>query len=442
MSTARRYRGVILIGVTLLAVLAFVASDSPARVAHAMARAALQRLDLVSAQQWVERARLVSSRNAATELLAARIARRQGDFEAASTLLRQAEQWGADRRDVRLEELLALAQTGNLDQIESELATRLSEPGAPTDEISDAYANGLAFLSRFEDASSLLSAWRDDYPDDPRPRYRLGRLHEHFERWERAESAHLQAVEVADDFLPAWYRLGRVYTMLRRLDEALAAFEKCRQNAANPLAAEVELAATHRALGDTQRARELLQDVLQNPREAIDASYRDFGENPADFPAAALLGDLESEAGNLDEALKWLRLALNDNPRDLSARYSRAVTLRELGRDQEAEAEFTRVQVARAALERINPLRDRVATRPDDLEARLELGEILLEHESQKMGLFWIRSILGYAPDHAGAHQALARYYRQRQAEDPQYAALASQHERAANDAADSAPER
>ena len=441
MVSSRRHRGVILIGISLLAILAFVASDGPVRIAHVMARGAIQNFDLVSAQHWVERARRVSSRNPETELIAARIARRQGDLDEAADLLRQAEQWGADRRDVRLEELLALAQTGNLDPIESELATRLAEPGAPTDEISDAYANGLAVASRFEDAASLLAAWRDDYPDDPRPHYRLGRLHEHFERWEAAEAAHREALRINDDFHPARYRLGRVLTMQRRLDEAESEFRKSLE-VSNPLAAKVELAASLRGLGRADEARDLLRDVLAHPRESIDASYRAFGENPGHFSAAAMLGDLESESGNPDEAMQWLQLALDDNPRDLTARYSMAMTLRQLGRNDEAEAEFERVRVARAALERINPLRDRVSTRPDDLEARLELGEILLEHESQKMGLFWIRSILGYAPNHAGAHQALARYYRQRQVDDPQYAALASQHERAANDAADSAPER
>jgi tetratricopeptide (TPR) repeat protein len=402
----------------------------PGRIGYLFATRALQRHDMAAAQLWIDRVQWVAPGDPQTYLVAARLARRQGRMEEVAEQLKLATQRGADRSAVRLEELLALAQTGQLDGIEHELITRLSDPGVDAAEISDAYANGLATVSRFGDSAAVLAAWSKDFPDDPRPDYRAGRLHEHFHRWDQAEASYRQALSRDSNYYPARYRLGRVLFTGRRVKEAMAEFSAC-LSMPNPLAAKVQLAACYRAQGNADQSRTLLRSVLSHDRETIAASYHAVEEYPEHFEAATQLGDLESEAGNYEQALYWLRLAVAENPRDLVARYALAVTLRQLGHAEQSEAEFKRVLTARRALERANPLRNRIAERPDDLEARLEIGELLLEHESQSMGLFWIRSILTFDADHLAAHQVLARYYRARALESNQYASVAAHHEQA-----------
>lgn len=422
----------------LMLLVAF-AMDVPAEICQVFAKKSLARFDYESAESWLRRAAVVSSRNPTTELLAARVCRRQGRLDEMSRHLSRALLVGGDARLIDLEDSLALAQTGGLAAVEQKLVTALKDGWGDTDEISDAYANGLAANSQFGPAASVLDAWRQDYPDDPRPDYRLGRLHEYLERWDEAEASYKQSIARNPKYFPAHYRLGRVLFNGRRIEEAEAAFSACLAMP-RPQAAEVQVAMCARALGDLERARGLLRQVVQQDRSTITASYLALEENPEHFEAAALLGDIESELGNDAEALKWLELALAENPRDLTARYSLAVTLRELGRVDEAEREFDRVRVARTALERANPLRDRIASQPDDLAARLELGELLMEHESQRMARFWLQSILTYDPDHPAAHAALAKHYRELSRRAPQYAPLAAHHERAGGFATPSSP--
>ena len=434
-----RWRAGWLLLIAGLMLLVAFAVDAPAEVCQVFARKSLSRFDYDSAETWLRRAAYFSSRNPTTELLAARVCRRQGRLDEMTQHLSRALLVGGDAKLIELEESLALAQTGSLAAVEHKLVTALKEGWGDTDEISDAYANGLAANSQFGRAATVLDAWRIDYPNDPRPDYRLGRLHEYLERWDEAEAAYRKSISRNPEYFPAHYRLGRVLFNSRRIEEAEAAFSACLEMS-SPQAAEVQVAICARALGDFDRARELLRQVVGHDRSEIAASYQTVEETPEHFEAAAQLGDIESELGNHEEALKWLELALEQNPRDLTARYSLAVTLRELGRGDEAEREFERFRVARAALERANPLRDRIAGQPDDLAARLELGELLLEHESQRMGRFWLQSILTFDPDHADAHAALAKHYRELSRRSPQYAPLAAHHERISGLAPPSTP--
>jgi len=406
----RPRRLLVLSGVSFLLVAIAIWRDTPCKVTQYFAKRAVNRFDYESATQWLRWSRTLSNRSAETELIAARIARRQGRIDQHQQLLQRARLLGADRNAVRLEELLALSQTGAIATYEEELIAQMVLPGAETDEISDAYANGLAAASRFDDAISVLSAWMSDYPDDPRPHYRMGRLHEHSERWQDAETAYRSAIERHAKFYSAWYALGRAYMMSRKIDQAMDAYSNC-LDTPRPQAAKIQLAACFRAKGESAAARNQLNEVLADSTEAINESYRDFEESPEYFDAATQLGDLEAEAENFEKAIHWYRTSLDFNPRDLVARYGLALSLRTVGKTDIAEQEFERVGTARKALELANPLRDRIAKNREDLEARLELGKLLLEHESVRMGLFWIRSTFAFDPNYGPAHAALAEHY-------------------------------
>lgn len=427
----RRFRIALLLFATLALLLVAFWLDSPSRLMQLQAKREISRFNYVAAAKWLDRSRALSNRNPETEMLAARVARRQGNTQDFQRYLQQARRLGADAGKVRLEELLAIAQSGAVQQCEEELIAHMVLPGSETDEISDAYANGLAAASRFEDAVSVLSAWTLDYPDDPRPHYRMGRLHEHSQRWQEAERSYLSAIELNEDFYPAWYALGRSYTMSRKMDQALEAYSRC-LSSIRPHAAKIQIASCYRAKGESTLARAKLEEVLNDDVEVIYLSYRDFEESPEYFDAATQLADLQAESGDYQQAIVWYRKSLARNERDLVARYGLALSLRNLGQADTADQEFERVRVARKALERANALRDRIATDSNDLDARLELGELLLNHESERMGLFWIRSILTYSPDYVPAHKALSKYYRKLAEDSPEHSAIGYFHELAA----------
>ena len=56
---------------------------------------------------------------------------------------------------------------------------------------------------------------------------------------------------------------------------------------------------------------------------------------------------------------------------------------------------------------------------PQNTEARIKIGKIILEHESQNVGEFWIQSVFAYEPGNKEAHRALAEYYASRKEESP-----------------------
>ena len=175
-----------------------------------------------------------------------------------------------------------------------------------------------------------------------------------------------------------------------------------------------------------------MQQVLAKSIDEIEKSYRAVEEVHEYFEAASSFGDLESEAGNLEAAEKWLRAAIEKNDRDLQSRYSLAVTLRQMGRTEEAEKEFEAVAATRKMLEQVNPLRNRIGENPTDPAPRVELGELLLLHESERSGQFWIKSAFAIDPSYRRAHEAMGRYYRKKSASDAKFAELAKYHEQAA----------
>lgn len=399
-----------------------------------MAQNSLNRSRIDEAEYWLSWARQLSFRDPENALLAARVARYRGDPVELKAELRRATMFGASPEKIEQERILALAQVGQLEEIESDLGTWLVSGEYDAAEISNAYANGLAATGRFEEAMNVLVAWRSDFPNDPRCDFRIGRLEEHVEKYDAAEASYRRSLAIDPEFFPAAFSLGRVMLHQRRVEEALQQFQFCRQMS-NPLAAKIESAVALKSLGRSGEARELLQDVLTNDEEEILASYRSVEEQPEGFRAAAEYGRLEADAGNFEDALPWLQAALKVNPLDLTVRYTYGVALRGLGKMQAAEEEFELVRAARERMGAASVLNARVKANPQDLEARFGLGKLILENESERMGLYWLRSILSFDPYHEAAHRELANYYASIIDRDPKNASLARYHRRLADEA-------
>lgn len=379
------------------------------------------------AEYWLGVAQRLDRNSEENALLAARLARHRGDALEMQAQLARAGGLGADRQRIDREEMLALVQAGEVAEYESKVMGWLESPGDDAPEICDAYANGLAANGRFNDAMQILAAWRSDFPNDPRCDYRIGRIHEHQEQYDKAEASYREAIAKADDFYPAIFSLGRVLLHQRRADEALEHFGQCFAME-YPQAAKIEAATALKALGRADEARPLLKEVLESGLELQNASYRSVEEQPEGFRAAAEYGRLESDAGNFSDAKPWLLAAIEANPLDLTVRYSLAVAQRGLGEMDAAEANFERVRAAREAMGAATALNERAQANRNDLEARYLLGKLILENESERMGLYWIRSIFPIDPDYRPAHQLLADYYAKQASSDPRFRRLSDYH--------------
>lgn len=371
------------------------------------AQNAVIQLDQESAERWLGWSTWMAPNNVDTQLMLARLARRSGDLSAMTDHLHIARSVSPD--DIRIDREFALAdaQQSKLNAIEPTLNRWLLEQDADSAEICDAYVNGLVAASRFEMAERVLDAWQNDFPKDPRPHYRRARLLQHLDRLSDADAAYRTAIALKPDYFAALFSLGKILNEQKKSKEAFDIYEKCTQMP-NPLAAKVALAQSLVAMGKTDDAEQILRGVVQSAPQQIADSYRSVDEVPELFIAASELGNLLANSGKFEEAVFMLKSSIAFNPRDTSARYALAIALRGLGKLDESERELELVQTARKELEKVNQLRNKISREPENSEARIELGELLYKYESQRNGLFWLRSVFSYDPDNQVAKAKIA----------------------------------
>ena len=416
--------------IALLACLFFVFlwTGGPTGFANSMANSAIASKRLEAGEWWLGVSKFFSSTDAYSDFLQARIDRKRGEYETMMLNLKSALKKGFAPLRLDREQALASANLGRLSEdIEERLNRWLEEPDAEFAEIIDSYSNGLTAVSRFEPALELLRAWEATDPRDPVASYRIARIHEHLSQPELAEANYRKAIAKDPTYFKASYNLGRVLLGQRRSEEALAFFQKCNQGG-SALAAKTGMAQCYKTLGENEIARGLLQEVVNSNYEGLQKSYKSVDETPARFVAASELGCLETELGDFPEARKHLELALTEFPLDSIARYSYAVTLRGLGLKQEADENFGITRASREALDKVSIYQEKLRKDSQDTESRLDIGKIVLENESERVGLFWLQSVFSYDPTNSDAHEAIATFLENKKVRTPEDEKRAAYH--------------
>lgn len=391
------------------------------------AAGAIRARDFESAGSWLQCTKRLQPTNANALFLAARMARLLDDFPAMEHLLDAAERNGMAIDRVELERNLSQAQRGFLGEVEREITTRLLEGDPEFAEICEAYAKGLAKESRFDAALEVLRAWQADMPDTPIPLYRIGRIEEFLQQFDKAKSSYRAAIAKDEDFYPALFGLARRCLADNQAAESRLLYEQC-LGMSKPAAAKIGIALSDIKLGDLESAKTLLREVVELGSEAARLSYVSVDAPYQRFVAASELGTLLANEGMFEEALGFLDSALDENPRDVSARYSRGLALRGLNREEEADREFEYVAKTKDAFQKVSSLTEKINRSNDDIESRIAVGKLLVQYESESTGLFWLRSALAYEENNSKVHEALAEFYESHLALDPNNMRLARFH--------------
>ncbi len=149
---------------------------------------------------------------------------------------------------------------------------------------------------------------------------------------------------------------------------------------------------------------------------------------PGDLMVNYRFGVMNEHKKNNPNAEKEYRQTLEVNDKDFVARNSYAQTLRRLGLTEQASTELERLERERVEFDKITSLRDKVNQNPNDTESKIAIGKILFDYESERFGLFWIRSALASDPNCQAAHEFLADYYENKADENELYRSKAAYH--------------
>lgn len=362
------------------------------------ARSALNRCHSREAMEHLRICLQTWPKDAEVLYLAARIARRTGNYaEAEIALSKYEDQHGSDDA-AALERTLLRAENGDVDRA-SGVCKHWIEQGHPdTPFIFEAMIRGYLRAYRFSEARGLLQYWRQTQPENPQTYFVEGELHDCELLASEAAACYQQVLQLDPEHEEARFNLTAALLEQKAYTDAIPHLEHLRQRLPDNLQAPVRLAACLAFQGRQEEALRLLDDVL--------ARQPDFA------PALAERGKIALAQEEYAVAENWLRQAVERNPSDQPARYSLVQCLRRLGKETEAQQQEQQLHQLEADLKRIGTIaRQEMPQAPYNAALHCELGVILLRNGFVEQGLRWLKSAVQQDARCAAAHQALTDYY-------------------------------
>ncbi|MCS6976798.1 MAG: tetratricopeptide repeat protein [Gemmatales bacterium] len=364
----------------------------------AEAEKALQSDDLSQAADHLRHAAALQPADARIRFLLARTLRRLGEVSAARRELAEAARLGHPRQEVDLENVLLLAQSGELDGIEETLQALITAGHPETPLALEALVVGYLTLHDLRNAERWASYWLTKEPTAWKAWLLRGKAWEQGVQLDAALQDYLRAAELKPGDVEITFRVGEMLRRLDRYSEALPHLRAAAQGKPDDAAMTLSLAKCLRSLGRTEEALRLLQEWRnQHP------------ETPPEV--FALLGRLAADLHRTDEALSWLSQAERVSPGDEDTLNTLAVLYRELGQDEEAEKYDARAKDVHRKIKRIDALLRALKNDPRNVEIRHEIGWLLVTLGHYDKALPWLLSALEQNADHQPTHHALAEYY-------------------------------
>ncbi len=402
-------------------------------VLHRIVESKLEQRDYEAAEQTLDWCDDFAFPNGETFFLRARVLRKQLQVIDVPKYLKMAADRGFDKERLKLELMLLEAQTGRLQSVATELSRRLQTEDTDGREICEAYVNGSLMQGSYVAAQTIFEAWEKEYPGDPQPHYLQSRIYEHKQNIDKASEQLLIALSKNSRHWPTRYALSRIAYDQNKFDEALSQIEPAttmKHNAA-PL---YQKARCLRGKAQLEPAKQILGELVTRPRAEILKSFALVAQPERGYPIEYELGLIESSLEHHQQAVKWLDIVLEHDPNHLDARYSRALSLREIGESEKAESELKEVNRIRNLLLEVDRLVDQINESPDQphLEARCRIGELLLTYQDARQGEYWLHDTLNRDPNYKPAHKLLQEYYEKLATTNPEWSALAEEHRRKA----------
>lgn len=334
----------------------------------------------------------------AVALLAARAARRAGDYGSAEYYLKQSQFVPSQADAAAFERVLLRACQGEVDQVGAYCQALLQQDHPETPLILEALAAGNQSLLRLNEATDALERWLEIEPDQPHATFLKGRLLLQAGSNEEALKFLGRAVELDPQRDDARLLLAGLYLDLGQAQEALPHLKIVCSRRPDSVPAKARMAQALILIGQPEQALPLLDEVLR--------------EQPDLLSALLERGKLALRDGQLEQAQEWLQKACQRDPGDRAAHYQLLQCLTQQGKVKEARQMQEHLEeMDQEAAQMREIVTTKLPTRPFDPELQAELGELLLKVRADNEGLAWLNRALQLDPRQKRAHAALAKYY-------------------------------
>lgn len=381
---------------------------------------ALHDRDVANAGFWLRFNHLLAAENAETAFLQARILRREGDSDGFRQALAKADRYGCSKQQLSREQILMLAQLGQLRGVEHRLKELLINPGEDGREICEAFVTGYVLNHRLDEASLILETWVSAFPNDAQPHLFRGKIKSLLHDYTGATADLHNAIKRDPSLVEAHFELGLVYVEQGQLDDAATNFKLATRDPKFQQRARVKLAMCLSRQSKYAQATQLLSEVLEN--------------EPRNAEALLERGKLRLLDGKPAEAIRDLQVLVEIAPNLIEARFQLGVALTQVGHSGEATPHLAFTDVGQSEMQQAERLTDRVAEHPDDINARYEAAMIFLKYGQDEKALHWLRSILNYSPQDLRTIQSLTEWYTKKSKEHSEYRAAAQSYQQLLND--------
>jgi tetratricopeptide (TPR) repeat protein len=363
------------------------------------AQAAMSDERFDEARRHVELALRVRGGSAHARLLAARIARHRGEYAETEEQLNRCAEIGGMTESVQLEWMLLRCVRGEVDELSPTLSALVERRHPESTAILEVLADVYMRQTRYMAALRCLNRWLELAPDTPRALDWRGWVSNQLDDRSTAVADYERALELCPGRSLVRLRLAELFVESSRPIDAVPHLERLRVELPENNEVMVLLARCRVVEARTDEARDLLDAVL--------------AADPDDGEALMWRGKLEQTLGNLDEAERWLRKALERSPRNVEARYTLYLCLQaQPDRQKDAREELARWEEQRKVKGRlVRLLRSLVDRSPNDPDLAEETGRLLLEEGEDEKGLYWLYRSLRLDPRHAASHRDLVAYY-------------------------------
>lgn len=225
-----------------------------------------------------------------------------------------------------------------------------------------------AYTKALQARPAYLAAWNN-----------LGLVYMDTGDYAKAEASFRKAIELDPSYIGAWTNLGDGFSRQERYTDAIRAYQTSLSLAPNRVASRLKLAIVLRKIGQIEKAIEVYERLVADEPRYVRAWYN--------------LGVALAASNRFDESERAYRTALSIDPNHFRSLKNLGLLEARRGKWVVAEPRLTE------ALER----------KPDDIELRTRLAELLLEHGDIQACRYQASLVLKQSQRDAPLQRSLAR---------------------------------